>query len=72
MSPLWDRLSGLQLPVLAIAGTEDPKFTEIGHRLVEAIGANATFQAIKGGHAVHLEQPDQTASVVIDWLDSKG
>lgn len=68
MTPLWSRLSDLQMPVLVIAGTADTKFTEIGHRLVAAIGDNATFCSIDGGHATHLEKPHETASAIADWL----
>jgi 2-succinyl-6-hydroxy-2,4-cyclohexadiene-1-carboxylate synthase len=58
-TPLWSRLHELTMPVLVIAGEHDPKFTELGERLVSNIGANATLAIIEGaGHTVHLEQPD--------------
>ena len=62
--PLWDRLSSLRMPVLVIAGTKDEKYTMIGERMVAAIGSNARFVNIEGGHAVHLENPAVTAAVV--------
>lgn len=64
---LWDRLSTLPMPVLVIAGTNDEKYTAIGERMVEAIGSNARFVNIEGGHAVHLENPAVTAAVVASW-----
>jgi 2-succinyl-6-hydroxy-2,4-cyclohexadiene-1-carboxylate synthase len=65
--PLWDRLSALRIPVLIMAGTRDEKFTALGGRLLDAIGSNARFVAIEGGHAVHLENPQVTAAVVASW-----
>lgn len=65
--PLWDRLSELRMPVLVIAGSKDEKYTAIGQRMVTAIGSNARFVNIEGGHAVHLENPAVTAAVVASW-----
>jgi pimeloyl-ACP methyl ester carboxylesterase len=69
--PLWDRLGGLPMPVLVVAGEDDTKFTELGERLVEAIGASAALAVIPGaGHAVHLEQPAAFLAVVAPFLAS--
>lgn len=65
--PLWERLSTLRMPVLVIAGTRDEKFTAVGERMVAAIGSNARFVGIEGGHAVHAQNPAVTASVVASW-----
>lgn len=65
--PLWDRLSGLRMPVLVIAGSNDEKYTAIGKRMVATIGSNARFVNIEGGHAVHAENPAVTAAVIASW-----
>lgn len=65
--PLWEYLPRIQIPVLVIAGSTDAKFTAIGQRMVDAIGSNARFVNIDGGHAVHLENPSVTAAVVSSW-----
>ncbi len=66
---LWDRLGELTMPVLVMAGEHDAKFTDIGHRMVERIGRNATFAAVpNAGHAAHLEQPSAFLAVVREWL----
>lgn len=65
--PLWSQLGSLRMPVLIIAGTNDAKYTEIGERMVKAIGSNARFVNIDGGHAVHLENPAVTAAVIESW-----
>lgn len=70
--PLWDRLGTLPMPVLIIAGTNDEKYTGIGERMAAAIGSNARFVNIEGGHAVHLENPVMTAAVVASWGSQLG
>lgn len=65
--PLWDQLSDLSMPVLVIAGTKDNKFTSLGQRIAAEIGSNASFVAVEGGHAVHLENPLETAEVIASW-----
>ncbi len=68
--PLWDRLAELRVPVLVLAGSFDPKFTALGHRLADGIGPNARFEAVPGaGHAAHLEQADGFTRVLRSWLD---
>jgi 2-succinyl-6-hydroxy-2,4-cyclohexadiene-1-carboxylate synthase len=66
---LWARLGELTMPVLVLAGEHDAKFTDIGHRMVESIGRNATFAAVpNAGHAAHLEQPSGFLAVLRIWL----
>jgi 2-succinyl-6-hydroxy-2,4-cyclohexadiene-1-carboxylate synthase len=66
--PLWERLHELAMPVLVVAGEHDDKFTELAHRLVSAIGPNATFVSVAGaGHAAHLEKPDAFVQAYRLW-----
>lgn len=65
---LWHKLPLLDIPVLIIAGTKDPKFTDIGIRMSEMIGDNARFQPIDGGHAVHLANPDHTSATTLRFI----
>ena len=68
-TPLWDRLNTLTMPVLVLAGSNDEKFTQLGHRLVASIGNNASFQVIaESGHSAHLENPTATSTAVAEWL----
>ena len=56
--PLWHRLGELKMPVLAVTGQEDVKFSRLGEEMAGAIGANAQAVALAGaGHAAHLERP---------------
>lgn len=69
-TPLWDRLSDIDVPVLVMAGSRDTKFDAIGRRMAEAIGTNARFESVPdAGHAAHLERPDAVASILRAWLD---
>ena len=72
--PLWDRLGELTMPVLVVAGAHDAKFTELGRRLVAAIGANAVDgRSIEDAdHAPHLQRPDQVAAAVREFLSRTG
>jgi 2-succinyl-6-hydroxy-2,4-cyclohexadiene-1-carboxylate synthase len=69
--PLCSRLHELAMPVLAIAGENDTKFTMEAERLVGSIGPNATMALVPGGgHAAHLEQPDAFVAIVRRWLEA--
>lgn len=68
-APLWDQLPDLQMPVLVVAGALDDKFSALGQRMAEAIGANATFATVPdAGHAAHLERPAAFLAVLRPWL----
>ncbi len=67
--PSWDRLGGLEMPVLVLAGERDAKFSALAVRMGESIGSNATVALVPGaGHAAHLEQPEAFLAIVQPWL----
>ncbi len=69
--PLWRRLRELDMAVLVIAGERDTKFTALGQRLVDSIGANATMMVQPGAnHAVHLEQPGGVSALISAFVAS--
>ncbi|MGB3552570.1 MAG: 2-succinyl-6-hydroxy-2,4-cyclohexadiene-1-carboxylate synthase [Candidatus Binatus sp.] len=68
---LGDELPALRMPILAIAGALDPKFTAIGEQMA-ALAGDARFEAIDGaGHAPHLERPREFNCIVTDFLNGK-
>ncbi len=70
-APLWNRLAGLRMPVLILAGEEDTKFAAIGRRMAAAIGSPATVALVPGaGHAAHLEQPAEFLRLLRAWLQA--
>lgn len=69
--PLWDRLGELTMPVLLVAGAQDPKFAAIAERMHDAI-ADSHLAIVDGaGHSVHLEHPLPFASVLGNFLDAR-
>jgi 2-succinyl-6-hydroxy-2,4-cyclohexadiene-1-carboxylate synthase len=67
--PSWDELPRLTMPVLLLAGVDDPKFAALAGRMARGIGPGATVALVpRAGHSVHLENPADTASIVERWL----
>ncbi|MEY3030277.1 MAG: hypothetical protein RL058_640 [Actinomycetota bacterium] len=67
---LWASLSEMAKPTLVLTGERDEKFTEIGQRLVEGITGAAGARVEDAGHSLHIERPDRTAHLIVDWLTS--
>ncbi len=68
--PLWDRLSTIACPVLAMAGADDTRFASHALRMARLAPRGVASLVPGGGHAVHLAQPDQTWRIVDHWLDA--
>lgn len=67
-TPLWDRLGGIDVPVLVLAGDHDAKFTAIGQRMAELL-PHGRFAAVPGAaHATHAEAPGATADLIAAWI----
>jgi 2-succinyl-6-hydroxy-2,4-cyclohexadiene-1-carboxylate synthase len=64
MTPLWDRLGELAMPVTLMVGERDEKFTAIARAMAERM-PHARVVAVPGaGHAAHLEAPDAVAGAL--------
>jgi len=68
--PLWDRLTTLTCPVLAMAGADDTRFASHALRIARLVPRAVASLVPGGGHAVHLSQPDQASRIVVHWLDA--
>lgn len=65
---LWTRLGELDMPVLAVVGSNDEKFSAIARRLVEQV-ADAELAVVPDArHAVHLHDPDVVTGIISRWL----
>jgi 2-succinyl-6-hydroxy-2,4-cyclohexadiene-1-carboxylate synthase len=62
--PLWDRLSGLQMPVTLVVGSLDEKYTAIARDVAQRLTAARVHVIGGAGHALHLEQPEALADVL--------
>jgi len=64
MTPLWNRLGELTMPVLVLTGERDAKFTTIGERLTAAI-PGAELAIVPGaGHALPRIAPAALAQAI--------
>ena len=66
--PLWDRIPGLSVALLALAGSDDTRFGAHALRLARLAPRGVASLIPGGGHAVHLAQPDVTGRIVEQWL----
>jgi 2-succinyl-6-hydroxy-2,4-cyclohexadiene-1-carboxylate synthase len=66
--PLWDRIVTLAPPLLALAGTDDTRFSAHAFRLGRTAPAGVASLIPGGGHAVHLAQPGAVGRLVGHWL----
>jgi 2-succinyl-6-hydroxy-2,4-cyclohexadiene-1-carboxylate synthase len=61
------RLPALHIPVLLIAGELDTKFTAIARSMAQALPQSQLRIVPGAGHAVHLERPEEFASLAGDF-----
>jgi 2-succinyl-6-hydroxy-2,4-cyclohexadiene-1-carboxylate synthase len=63
MTPLWDRLAELQMPVSVLVGERDVKFHALARRMIELLpmAAEADLTIVPGGHRLPLENPRAVA-----------
>jgi 2-succinyl-6-hydroxy-2,4-cyclohexadiene-1-carboxylate synthase len=68
VTPMWDRLAEVEVPVLVVAGERDDRYAALGRRLAAGL-PDATLVLVPGaGHAAHLEQPGAFLDAVLPWL----
>lgn len=67
---LWPRLAELNMPVVALAGSRDERYSAIGRQLARRV-PNAAFYEVPGAaHAAHLHRPDEVTRRALDLLRS--
>jgi 2-succinyl-6-hydroxy-2,4-cyclohexadiene-1-carboxylate synthase len=65
MTPLWDRLHELTMPVTVLVGDRDTKFQALGRRIADLM-PQAIMQTVPGGHRLPLEGPAAVVSVLAE------
>ncbi len=65
---LSPRLADLAMPVLALAGSLDEKFTSEARAIASAVGDGRVALVDGAGHAAHLERPAECARLVEEFL----
>jgi 2-succinyl-6-hydroxy-2,4-cyclohexadiene-1-carboxylate synthase len=71
VEPFWDRLGGVTVPGLFIAGAEDGRYPDLARRLAAAVPRGRAAVVRGAGHAVHLEQPEAVAGLLAAHLSSR-
>ena len=56
--PVLQRLRGLRLPVLLLAGALDAKYCELAYEMATLLPQCCAHVVPDAGHAIHLERPD--------------
>lgn len=68
--PFYDRLASLRMPVLALAGELDTKYTAIAREMATAV-PDARARVVPGaGHAAHSENPDFCGAAIAAFLSA--
>lgn len=65
---LWERLGGLTMPVLLLAGELDGKFTAINRQMAAQMPTAQLEIVPEAGHTIHLERPSTFANLVLSFL----
>lgn len=65
---LWPQISGINLPVLLISGSEDAKYSTIAKRMDLEINQSAHVSVTGAGHMPHLEKPEETAKEIQKFI----
>jgi len=66
--PLHARLHELTMPVLAMAGELDTRYTEVAHELAAAVPHGTWAVVPRAGHAAHIENPEWCAQQAIAFV----
>lgn len=65
---LWPRLHELNMPVLAMAGEHDVKFSGICTQVAASVPEGRLELVAGAGHAAHLQDPDAVVAALQRWL----
>jgi 2-succinyl-6-hydroxy-2,4-cyclohexadiene-1-carboxylate synthase len=65
--PMWEKLTGLLMPVLCVAGELDRKHVEIARRTADLCPQGKLHIIPQAGHAVHLEKPDELSRAIAEF-----
>jgi 2-succinyl-6-hydroxy-2,4-cyclohexadiene-1-carboxylate synthase len=69
LEPVWHELRTLDMPLLAIAGARDDGYSAAAKRIA-SVAPNARAAIVEeAGHAAHLQQPAEVASLIAAFLD---
>lgn len=65
---LWPRLRELNMPVLAVAGSLDLKFSAIAKQIADTVPSGSVRLIDGAAHAAHLQQPETVAAMIAAFI----
>ena len=69
LEPVWDELTGLDLPLLAIAGARDERYGAAARRIAE-LAPRGRFELVENAaHAPQLQRPEAVARLLVEFLE---
>jgi len=68
LEPVWRELHRLELPVLALAGARDERYSAAAQRMADAVPDGRAAIVPDAGHAPQLQQPEAVASSLAAFL----
>ena len=69
LEPVWSELPALQLPLLAIAGARDERYSAAARRIAELAPSGVAEIVENAGHAPQLQRPEAVARLLVKFLD---
>jgi 2-succinyl-6-hydroxy-2,4-cyclohexadiene-1-carboxylate synthase len=72
LEPVWHDLLTLELPLLAIAGDRDEGYVRAARRIAETAPRARAAIVGEAGHAPQLQQPEEVAALLVEFLDELG
>jgi 2-succinyl-6-hydroxy-2,4-cyclohexadiene-1-carboxylate synthase len=70
LEPVWHLLRGLDLPVLALSGARDERYTAAASRLAAAVPDGRARIVEEAGHAPQLQQPRAVADLLVEFMEA--
>ena len=70
LEPVWHDLRSFELPLLAIAGARDDGYTRAAKRIASTAPHGRLAVVEEAGHAPQLQQPDEVARLISEFLDA--
>jgi 2-succinyl-6-hydroxy-2,4-cyclohexadiene-1-carboxylate synthase len=71
MEAFWFELGRLELPLLALAGSRDERYTAVAKRLAREAPDARVAIVEEAGHAAQLQRPDEVARLIASFLDER-
>jgi 2-succinyl-6-hydroxy-2,4-cyclohexadiene-1-carboxylate synthase len=72
LEPVWHELVRLELPLLAIAGDRDDGYVRAARRIAETAPRAREAIVEEAGHAPQLQQPEEVARLIAEFLEGLG